>query len=86
MLDYAMLLVSYLPTALLVLGALSVFVATIAKLTSTDKDDKLARFLVVVHDLLAKFAPGQPSLVAKETAARVVKVGARVVLDHRTKR
>lgn len=78
--DFLLSLLEYVPTVLAVLGALSLCVATIAKLTPTDKDDKLAAGLTYLHDLLAKLVPGQASLVEKKAGAAVVKAGASVVL------
>jgi len=77
-------LTTYGPTVFEILGALTLLVGLVAKLTPTDKDDRLAAFLGFVHDKLGFFV-AHPPLAVKRAGAAVQKAGAVVVVDHRRK-
>ncbi len=89
MLDLLSTLLSYVtlygPVVLSVLGALTLFVGAIAKLTPTDKDDKVVDFLSWLHDKLSPFV-AHPKLQVKQDGKAIQDAGARVVVDHRTGR
>jgi hypothetical protein len=72
-------LLAYLPTALTVLGAATVFLGVISKLTDTKLDDKLLGLLTKLHDLVALLVPGATSAEVKRVGKAVVKAGADVV-------
>lgn len=66
-----------LQVVMYVVGAAAVFAASIAKLTKTEKDDKVAAALRYIHDLLAKLGL-QPSIQEKQL------IQAAKVVDHRS--
>lgn len=77
-------LMTYVSIAMAVISAASVFAAAIAKLTKTDKDDKVAALIQKIHDFLAKLG-FHPPLAEKVVGKAVVRNGATVVYDHRSK-
>ncbi len=88
MLDMLQTLLAYAkdygPVVLEILGALTLLVGLIAKLTPNKKDDALEATLRWLHDKLGALVM-HPSLATKRTGLAVLKSGATVVVDHRKK-
>lgn len=61
MLEALSTVLSYVPLALTILGALVAFVAVLAPLTKTEKDDAFLKALVWLHDLLVRLVPNAAS-------------------------
>ncbi len=82
--DFLLTLFSYAPLVLQILGAATVFLGVISKMTATTLDDNLLGLITKLHDLIAKLVPGASSAEVKRVGSAVVKSGATVVVDHRS--